>query len=386
MEPIELSADSVLCQPTNVLQTLEAYGVAVISLDNISEEERNRALESTQFYSTANSIFNEENQVEEPTLQEKLNPSQYKTRKAGDDSAGWIHQYGTPIHHMLQENSILRDALCSVYDSDNLKYAPNRLRICRKFKNDISSLHIEGKDLFDTDDPNNITIIPGEIASIIGLTGRRRFIFWDLSGKDITPLYNFWKMKGSKEFTGIPAEFMNIHYQNCRRVVNIDCSRIPHLIIWRETTPHEIAHSPSLSAYISPISEFNNKLVDSVTKFQPDCFRGLTYHDTNLLALCYNMGGFEWPSGKKLYQFCHQRAYSHYLPKIRPYYKDSNHKFKMMLIQGGTINQHNNQYKENLRERGIYIPNIVFDPDMPNIRVDILQLSDTILRDYGFIS
>ena len=34
----------------------------------------------------------------------------------------------------------------------------------------------------------------------------------------------------------------------------------------------------------------------------------------------------EWPSGKKLYQFCHQRAYKYYLPKVRSEYKDSGRK------------------------------------------------------------
>jgi hypothetical protein len=386
MNPIELNTEEILATNENILSVLNQYGVAIVSLNDITDIERNDVLDTTQFYKTANAIFKEDFQIEEPTLEEKLNPSIYKHRKAGDDAAGWLHEYGTPIHYMLQENPTLRLALSTIYDNGALKYAPNRLRICRKFKNDANSLHIEGKDIFNLEDPNNMSIIPGEIATIIGLTGVRRFIFWDLNGTDIKPLYDYWKSSGSKEFTSINPEFMNSNYPDCRRVVNIDCRENPYLIVWRETTPHEVAHSPSLSAYISPINEFNNKLVRSVTKFQPDCFNGLTYHDTNLLALCYNMGGYEWPSGKKLYQFCHHRAYTHYIPKIKPRYLDSDGKFKMMIIEGGTINQHNNQYKEELRTRGIYIPNVVFDANMPNFVVDILELSDTILRDFGFIN
>jgi len=385
MEPIEINVVDVLATNENVLTILNTFGIAIIPLDDISVEQRNSALEITPFYKTANAIFKDEFQIEEPTLEEKINPSIYKHRKAGDDAAGWLHEYGTPIHHMLQENPIIRSTLSTIYDNPLLKYAPNRLRICRKFKNDAKSLHIEGKDIFNLEDPNNISIIPGEIATIIGLTGVRRFIFWDLNGRDIKPLYNYWVNGGKKEFTSISPEFMNTNYPACRRVINIDCRESPHLIIWRETTPHEVAHSPSLSAFISPINEFNNKLIERCTKYQPECFNGLTFHDTNLLGLCYNMGGFEWPSGKKLYQFCHQRAYSHYIPKIKPHYLDSAGKFKMMIIEGGTINQHNNQYKENVRERGIYIPNIAFDENSPKFVVDILGLSDIILRDYGFI-
>ena len=44
--------------------------------------------------------------------------------------------------------------------------------------------------------------------------------------------------------------FVQYIFQN--EFLNIDCSENPYLIVWRETTPHEIAHSPSLSAFISP--------------------------------------------------------------------------------------------------------------------------------------
>ena len=177
---------------------------------------------------------------------------------------------------------------------------------------------------------------------------------------------------------------MNTNYPNRRKVVNVDCGEHPHMIIWKETTPHEIAHSPSISAFISPISNFNNSIIWNVTSFQPNILNNLTYHQSNLLAICYSMGGFEWPSGKKLYQFCHHRAYSHFNKKIKSIYL-VNGKFKMKIITNGTIDQHDPQYKEALTNRNIIVPEIAFKPDMPKFVVDILLLSDTILKDYGFI-
>ena len=386
MEPIEIQvSELIITDNSNISSKLNSNGIAIIKLSDISITQRNLALENTKFYNTANSILDDEHQISEPSMTEKLNPKLYKSRKAGDDNAGFIHQYATPIHHLLQENQQVRSALQIIYNNPNFKYMQNRLRVCRKFKNDAKSLHIEGKDLFSIDtETNNITINDGEIASLIGITGIRRFIFWDLNGANLEPIYKYWLKNGEKEFTKICPEFMNEHYPNRRKVVNIDCSETPHMIIWKETTPHEIAHSPSISAFISPISYFNNSIIRSVTSFQPNIFNNLTYHQSNLLAICYSMGGFEWPSGKKLYQFCHHRAYTHFNKRIKSTYL-VNGKFKMKIITNGTINQHEPQYKEALENRNIVIPEIAFNPDMPKFVVDILSLSDTILKDYGFI-
>lgn len=378
--PIE---DITVLDISNLNNILDNHGVAIVPLTNISTHERDTCLEQTKFYSTANSILNENNQIAEPTMAEKIDPSKYKHRKAGDDAAGFIHQYATPIHHLIQENEILRDALKKIYNTDTLKFYPNRLRIARKFKNDADSLHIEGKDLFDISN-DTIKIIPGEIAMIAGITGQRRFIFWNINDTDLNPLYKYWKDNGKKEFTKIDPEFMNKHYPNCRKIVNIDCSNTPHLILWRETTPHEIAHSPSLSAFISPIEQFNFTNVRMTNSFQPDCFKNISVHDTNLLTICYNMGGYEWPSGKKLYQFCHPRVYSHFIKKIKSRYI-TNSKFKMRMITCGQINQHEPNYKRQLEQRNIYIPNVAFNENMPNFVIDPLSFSDTLLKDYGFI-
>tara|TARA_B100001029_G_C14891951_1_gene355955 strand:- start:279 stop:635 length:357 start_codon:yes stop_codon:yes gene_type:complete len=97
------------------------------------------------------------------------------------------------------------------------------------------------------------------------------------------------------------------------------------------------------------------------------------------------MGGFEWPSGKKCYQFCHHRAYKHFIPKIKTDYLDASGKFKMKLIKNGTIDQHTPEYQAKLRHLGIVLPKVAFYPTTPNFVVDITKLPITILKDYGFI-
>ena len=169
-------------------------------------------------------------------------------------------------------------------------------------------------------------------------------------------------------------------------MVNIDCRNMPHMIIWQESNPHEIASSPSISLYISPVKKFNNTKIKKVTSYQPLEYLGLTYHESDMLGLCYNMGGFEWPSGKKLYQFAHHRAYNHYIPKIDNYYKRLHGKFQQKLVRNGKIDQHTPEYKAKLKEMKIILPEIAFDKDTPNFVVDITKLPINILQDYGFIT
>ena len=386
-QPIEIPTSEILSNNINDVKVLlKKYGAAIIPISNISTETRDRVLNKTLFYKTANAIFNSENQIEEPTMEEKLNPAKFKRRKVGDDASGFIHEYSTPMHHLLLDNSIVIDTLKSLYNIEGtIKMAPNRMRIGRKFKNDAKTLHIEGRDIFKTDDNGKIEIIDGEIATIIGFAGVRRFVFWDLSDRDLTPLYNYWKQYGSDEFTMIDPKFMNKHYLGCRRMVNVDCRETPHLIVWRETAPHEMAHSPSISAYLSPIDKYTNTIVKYTTSYQPPCYKGLTYHETNLLAICYQMGGDDWPSGKKIYQFCHPRVYKYFIGRIKKDYL-SNGKFKFDLIKTGKIDQHSIEYQAKLRERNIKIPKIAFEKNMPPFVLDILSLSDNILKQYGFIT
>ena len=74
----------------------------------------------------------------------------------------------------------------TLYGND-LKYLPNRLRKCTKFKNEPKSLHIEAHELFKVED-GNIKLIPGEIATIVGLTELDDLDFWDM--KDLLMTLN----------------------------------------------------------------------------------------------------------------------------------------------------------------------------------------------------
>lgn len=382
-DPIEVDSKLVIAQyPDQALRILDTYGVAVVPL-NVDGASLNQALKETKFYNTANAIFKDEFKVAEPTMEEKQNPATYQKRKAGDDAQGMLHQYGTPIHHLLQDNSRFRQTMTALYGGE-IKYLPNRLRKCIKFKNEPKSLHIEAHELFKVDDDGKISLIPGEIATIVGLTGIRRFGFWDMKDADLKPLKEYHEKHGS-EFTLIDPDYMHNHYAGRRRMINIDCTKVPHLIMWRESNPHEISHSPSLSLFLSPVKQFNQTKIKKITTYQPVEYIGLTYHESDLLGLCYNMGGFEWPSGKKLYQFCHQRAYNHYLPKVRNDYKNSAGKFQMRLIKNGKIDQHTGEYQAKLKELGIVLPKVAFANTTPNFVIDITKLPIKILYDYGFI-
>ena len=72
-EPKELPAKLVtVTKPEHARQILNCYGVAVIPLP-VKRQEMLKALNETKFYNTANSIFTDEHQVAEPSMQEKLN-------------------------------------------------------------------------------------------------------------------------------------------------------------------------------------------------------------------------------------------------------------------------------------------------------------------------
>ena len=82
----------------------------------------------------------------------------------------------------------------------DIKYLPNRLRKCTRFKNEDKSLHIEAHELFKVDKEGNISLIPGEIACVVGLTGIRRFGFWYMNNANLKPLKEYHEKHGS-EFT-----------------------------------------------------------------------------------------------------------------------------------------------------------------------------------------
>jgi len=375
--------------PEEIKTILNEYGVAIIALTDISILDKILALDKTQFYRTANAVFNAENQVKEPTLEEKLRPETLKQRKAPDAASGFIHQYGTPIHTLIQGSPLLRNSMNLLYDKERAIYAPNRLRHTRKFKFNDNTLHIEGLNLFEVDEEaQEASLIPGEVATIVGLAGQRRFVFWDMNNADIWPLYQYCKGKKTSWGDGRPIDpaWMNEHYPGRRRMVTVDCNAHPMLIMWQESTPHEIADSPSLSAFISPIDKYETAKIEKVLSYQPREYLGLTKHESNLLGLCYEMPGFQWPSGKRCYIFCHIRAYYHYLPKIKPEFLAPGQGFRMKLIATGTINQRDTTYRKKLAKRKITLPEIAFGDNMPNFITDITLWSDELLKDYGFIN
>ena len=242
--------------PSDIQTLLNTHGVAIIALDDITTLQRNNAVNATKFYQNANAIF-KENTIKEPPLLQKLMVNKYKQQKAPDASSGMIHQYFTPIHHLLHSSNTLMNVFDTLTGGTTI-YAPNRLRICNRFKFDDNSLHIEGKNIFEVKD-DTIKLLPGDIACIAGIAGQRRFVFWDMNGADLKPIYDLWVKNGCKNWTKPDPNWMQQHYGGRRRMVTVDCSKKPYLILWSESTPHEIALSPSLSAFISPVEKFDTK-------------------------------------------------------------------------------------------------------------------------------
>ena len=367
---------------------LSTYGVAIIALSDITTSERDKAVDTTKFYQNANSIF-KDFQITEPSLSEKLMTDKYKQQKAPDAASGMIHQYFTPIHHMLHNSPTLRAVFDNLTGGSTI-YAPNRLRICNRFKFDDKSLHIEGKNIFKVEE-GEIKLMPGDIACIAGIAGQRRFVFWDMNGADLKPIYDLWAKNGCKNWTKPDPIWMQQHYGGRRRMVTVDCTKNPYLILWSESTPHEIALSPSLSAFISPIEKFDKTTItlSSMNSYHPPEYEGITRHESNLLGCCYNMPGYAWPSGKKAYAFCHTRAYNFYMDRVCERYTKINGKgrrtFQQALLANGEIDQHTEEYQAALKARGIQLPKIAFAMSTPNFIVDLLTLPDQTLKNYGFI-
>lgn len=376
--------DVLLNNPQEIFEKLRNVGVAVVPLHEISHKQRETALTNTSFYHNANEVFNADYQVKDITIEEKLNPGSIVARKAPDAAGGWIHQYCTHLHILIQMNKTFREHI-SLLNPGDLKFKPNRIRYgYKKFRNNPSTVHFDGHP-FEVKSGKITFAEKPLIATIIAITGTRRFVWWDLKGKDLKPIYDFWVKKGSKSFTFIDPEFMNETYPGCRRLIDVDCSRYPHLILFNECIPHEIADSPSISIFLSPVPSFDKTKITKAktTSYHPTEFIGLTKHESDKVGICFQMPGFEWPSGKKSYPFCHIRPYVHYKTRIKPRYFQ-NGKIKMTFM-GGDVDQHTEEYKRRLAERGIKLPAFLFKETTPNFVNDIAAFPDIILRDYGFI-
>ena len=232
-----------------------------------------------------------------------------------------------------------------------------------------------------------------EIGCIAAITGVRSFVYWHVEYsrgvRNCSAMEKYWQEKGARNFTKIDPTWMNKYYGDCRRIITTNCKDNIHLIFFNHVLPHEIALSPSLSAFISPITEFNKTKIKKICSFHPPEYLGLTKHESNLLGACYNRPGYEWPSGKSAH-LIHHRAYSFYISRLKERFlklKDGNKpSIQMQLPTHGKINQKDTTYRLKLQERGIRIPSVAFEPTTPNFVVDLLTRSDYELRLYGFIS
>jgi len=312
--PVDLS--SILIDDiTNARQKILERGVAVYALKGISKEVRDAAVKKTPFYANVNDLFKEP--VKEPTLEQKLNPKSVPKQRVPMAAQGFINEYFTPIHSLINGNLEVGALFDAIYQRKT-KRAINRLRLCQKSKIDRNSLHIEGEQIFTKDSASDqMRLNPNpEIGCIAAITGIRSFVYWDISRENSDNMHKYWREKGSKNFLKIDPNWMQEHYGDYRRIVQVDCKDNIHLIFFNHVLPHEIALSPSLSAFISPITEFNQTKVKKICSFHPPQYLGLTKHESNLLGACYNRPGFEWPSGKSAH-LIHHRAYNFYIDRLK---------------------------------------------------------------------
>lgn len=384
--PVDLS--SILIDDiTNARQKILERGVAVYALKGISKEMRDAAVKKTPFYANVNDLFKEP--VKEPTLEQKLNPKSVPKQRVPMAAQGFINEYFTPIHSLINGNLEVGALFDAIYQRKT-KRAINRLRLCQKSKLDRNSLHIEGEQIFTKDSASDqMRLNPNpEIGCIAAITGIRSFVYWEISRENSDNMHKYWREKGSKNFLKIDPNWMQEHYGDYRRIVQVDCKDNIHLIFFNHVLPHEIALSPSLSAFISPITEFNQTKVKKICSFHPPQYLGLTKHESNLLGACYNRPGFEWPSGKSAH-LIHHRAYNFYIDRLKERYlktkPDGNKTIQMQLPLHGAIDQKKPAYQRKLKARGIVLPAIAFHPDTPTFVVDLLDRSDHELHLYGFI-
>ena len=158
-QPVAIPTSTLLVDDlSNLVKILDTYGVAVIPLKKISTGHRNRLLMQTKFYANANQILKEEHQIKELTLKEKCHPETIKSRKAPDSSQSWINQYGTPLHHLIEQDQDFRDAMEVIEGKPVTKYMQNRMRLgTKKFGVDATSLHFDGHPFEEPDKTGQIS-------------------------------------------------------------------------------------------------------------------------------------------------------------------------------------------------------------------------------------
>ena len=71
-----------------------------------------------------------------------------------------------------------------------------------------------------------------EIGCIAAITGIRSFVYWDISRENSDNMHKYWREKGSKNFLKIDPNWMQEHYGDYRRIVQVDCKDNIHLIFF----------------------------------------------------------------------------------------------------------------------------------------------------------
>ena len=179
MDPIQVDIKKILINDiSSAREIILKHSVGVFRL-NISKAERDAAVNSTKFYANTNNMFKES--VQEPTLEQKLNPKTVPKQKVPMAAQGFINEYFTPIHSLINGNEKVGKLFDAIYKKKT-KRATNRLRLCQKNKVVASSIHIEGEKIFTKHnccDQMRLNPDP-ENGCIAAITGVRSFVYWDV--------------------------------------------------------------------------------------------------------------------------------------------------------------------------------------------------------------
>jgi hypothetical protein len=262
---------------------------------------------------------------------------------------------------------------------------PNRWRLqlqpgrCdEQFAASAPTLHIEGgrNAVFDVDaETGKVSFVRdqrAEMASFVVFGGKRALVYWDLTGRDLKPLYDVWRA-ANRPFVTLDHEWMAKTYPGCRRVIKVDATRGPVLVMWHENTPHEVTQAvdANYTFYLSPggyrMCNAEKPVFVPGHAGQAGAYTaqiGRLPRELMALSAVYGVHGGLWPSDKPCY-VVHGRAVARWLPdSVDPSAGPDNYPWKR-LPQHGTVNQHDPAYRARLRAAGFDLPDFLFDPDMP---------------------
>ena len=131
MDPIKIDLNKILINDiSSAREIILKNGVGVYRL-NISKDDRDAAVNSTKFYANTNDMFKET--IQEPTLKQKLNPKTVPKQRVPMAAQGFINEYFTPIHSLINGNEEIGKLFDIIYQKKT-KRAINRLRLCQKSK------------------------------------------------------------------------------------------------------------------------------------------------------------------------------------------------------------------------------------------------------------